>query len=148
MGDPIKIVDLAHNLIRLAGYVPNEDIKIAFSGLRPGEKLFEELFDKEERVEPTSHPKLRKAVLGAAWVGRDVEEAISAVLKAVRSRDHATLKDTLQRFIPSYRTGEGAAGVPRNGVHTPPREIDTEILPPVVVSNGSAEAPRQPSPAS
>lgn len=146
MGDPIKIVDLAHNMIRLAGLAPNDDIAVTFSGLRPGEKLFEELFDKEERVEPTSHPKLRKAVLNSVWVERDVEEAIGAVLKAVRSRDHGTLKETLQRFVPSYRPGhEAAAGIPRNGAHRTPDEIDAEVLLPVEISNGSDEPTRQAS---
>jgi FlaA1/EpsC-like NDP-sugar epimerase len=146
MGDPIKIVDLAHNLIRLAGYVPNEDIAVAFSGLRPGEKLFEELFDKEERVEPTSHPKLRKAVLNSVWAERDVEEGVSSLLKAVRLRDHAKLKETLQRYIPSYRPGEETTPrTPCNGAHHPARDIEAEVLPPVVVSNGSRPETRQPS---
>src|SRR5574341_410338 len=148
MGDPIKIVDLAHNMIRLAGYVPNEDIAVAFSGLRSGEKLFEELFDKEERVEPTSHPKLRKAVLSSVWAERDVEEGVSALLKVVRLRDHAKLKETLQRFIPSYRPGqEMTPGTPCNGAHHPTRDIEAEVLPPVEISNGSAELTHQPSPA-
>jgi FlaA1/EpsC-like NDP-sugar epimerase len=146
MGDPIKIVDLAHNMIRLAGFVPNEDIMITFSGLRPGEKLFEELFDKEERVESTSHPKLRKAVFGSVWAGHEVEEAISAVLKAVRSRDDAKLKDALQQVIPSYRP-VSADSVLQNGAHHSSGEIDTEILPPVVVSNGPVEQTQRPSPA-
>jgi FlaA1/EpsC-like NDP-sugar epimerase len=142
MGEPIKIVDLAHNMIRLAGFSPNEDISVTFTGLRPGEKLFEELFDKEECVEPTSHPKLRKAVLGSVWSEREVDEAISAVLKAVRLRDSAKLKDMLQRFIPSY------CPVSRNGVHDKSLEVDTEILPPIVFPNGSADTTRRPSPAS
>lgn len=148
MGDPIKIVDLAHNMIRLAGYVPNEDITVTFSGLRPGEKLFEELFDKEERVEPTSHPKLRKAVLGSVWGGRELEEAVSAVLKAVRSRDGDKLKDTLQRFVPSYRydrvVSDGTLG---NGAHEKVQDIETEVLSPLVVSDRPTPAPRHPSPA-
>jgi FlaA1/EpsC-like NDP-sugar epimerase len=148
MGDPIKIVDLAHNMIRLAGFTPNEDIAVTFTGLRPGEKLFEELFDKEERVEPTSHPKLRKAVLGSVWSEQEVEEAIGAVLKAVRVRDRGKLRDTLQRFIPSYRPGlvpgEGASC---NGAHEKSRDVEAEILPPIVLSNGSVQTPRHPSPA-
>ncbi|MBC8986161.1 polysaccharide biosynthesis protein [Pedobacter sp. N36a] len=58
MGKSVKIVELAKKMIRLAGLVPNEDIKIAFSGLRPGEKLFEELLNDNENTMPTHHEKI------------------------------------------------------------------------------------------
>lgn len=61
MGEPVKIVDLAKEMIRLAGMVLDRDIKIVFSGLRPGEKLFEELFSDKEDYEVTHHGKIRKA---------------------------------------------------------------------------------------
>lgn len=61
MGEPVKIVDLAKEMIRLAGLVLDRDIKIVFSGLRPGEKLFEELFSDKENFEFTHHGKIRKA---------------------------------------------------------------------------------------
>jgi FlaA1/EpsC-like NDP-sugar epimerase len=62
MGEPVKIVDLAREMIRLAGMVEGRDIKIVFSGLRPGEKLFEELFSDKEAYELTHHGKIRKAL--------------------------------------------------------------------------------------
>jgi FlaA1/EpsC-like NDP-sugar epimerase len=62
MGEPVKIVDLAKEMIRLAGLVLDRDIKIAFSGLRPGEKLFEELFSDKESYEVTHHGKINKAL--------------------------------------------------------------------------------------
>jgi FlaA1/EpsC-like NDP-sugar epimerase len=62
MGEPVKIVDLAKEMIRLAGLVIDRDIKIIFSGLRPGEKLFEELFSDQENYEFTHHGKIRKAL--------------------------------------------------------------------------------------
>lgn len=62
MGEPIKIVDLARNLIMLSGFEPDKDIKIEYVGLRPGEKLYEELFDKSENVATTSAEKVMKAV--------------------------------------------------------------------------------------
>ena len=58
MGKPVKIVDLARKMIRLAGFVPEVDIKIVYSGLRPGEKLFEELLNKKEHTQNTHHPKI------------------------------------------------------------------------------------------
>lgn len=61
MGEPVKIVDLAKKMIRLAGYTPGEDIKIEFTGLRPGEKLYEEVLSNEENTIPTDHYKIRIA---------------------------------------------------------------------------------------
>ncbi|MGI6076491.1 MAG: polysaccharide biosynthesis protein [Pyramidobacter sp.] len=58
MGEPMKITDLAETLIRLKGYEPNKDIKIVYTGIRPGEKLFEELFYDRAHVDKTSHPKI------------------------------------------------------------------------------------------
>ncbi|MFQ3610620.1 MAG: nucleoside-diphosphate sugar epimerase/dehydratase [Fimbriimonadales bacterium] len=60
MGEPVRIIDLAHDLIRLYGLVPDKDIKIVFTGIRPGEKLHEELCYDEEMLEPTSTPKVRR----------------------------------------------------------------------------------------
>jgi FlaA1/EpsC-like NDP-sugar epimerase len=61
MGDPVKITDLATNMILLSGLVPGKDIKIVYTGLRPGEKLYEELLTDNETVLPTHHPKIKKA---------------------------------------------------------------------------------------
>lgn len=58
MGKPVKILDLAHNMIRLSGFTPNVDIKIEFTGLRPGEKLYEELLADKENTQPTYHQKI------------------------------------------------------------------------------------------
>ena len=61
MGKPIRIADLARNMIKLSGFVPDEDIKIVYTGLRPGDKLFEELLTNQEVTMPTYHPKIRVA---------------------------------------------------------------------------------------
>jgi FlaA1/EpsC-like NDP-sugar epimerase len=66
MGQPVKILDLARQLIELAGRVPEQEIQIEFTGLRPGEKLFEELSYDGENLSPTSHPKIRRLVCDAA----------------------------------------------------------------------------------
>ncbi|RLI48156.1 MAG: polysaccharide biosynthesis protein, partial [Candidatus Thorarchaeota archaeon] len=62
MGEPVKILELAKRMISLYGYVPGKDIEIIFTGLRQGEKLHEELFNKNEQVEKTKHPKILRAI--------------------------------------------------------------------------------------
>ena len=59
MGEPVRIVDMAMNMIRLAGLIPEKDIEIVYTGLRPGEKLYEELLNKEESTIPTHHEKIK-----------------------------------------------------------------------------------------
>ena len=71
MGEPVKIVDLAERMIRLAGYVPNEDIQIKFIGLRPGEKLYEEVLSSEENTIPTGNAKIRVAKVRRVQAERD-----------------------------------------------------------------------------
>ena len=100
MGEPVKITDLARDMIRLSGFA-DDDIRIEFTGLRPGEKLFEELLADSESTHPTPHAKLRIAkpseVPGAAW--RDDLLAWLANLG-----DNAqTIKLELQRRLPEYR---------------------------------------------
>ena len=77
MGEPVKISDLARNMIRLAGLRPDTDIEIRYTGLRPGEKLFEELFHGREPAVPTGHDGLLMATprtADAAIVGRAIDE--------------------------------------------------------------------------
>jgi FlaA1/EpsC-like NDP-sugar epimerase len=156
MGDPIKILDLAQNMIRLAGYVPHEEVSIVYTGLRPGEKLFEELFDKEERVEQTTHPKLRKAVADAVWSEQELAEALSRVSDTLESRDAASLlQEVLRRFVPSYHPVPAEDAVARRagastGEHAPGQalgsrveaEVEVDVFPSVVASNGSIEEVR------
>jgi FlaA1/EpsC-like NDP-sugar epimerase len=77
MGEPVRILDLARNMIRLAGYEPEEDIAIEFIGPRPGEKVHEELFNADEHAQPTAAERIvravREAPLDPGWVGRTVE---------------------------------------------------------------------------
>lgn len=105
MGEPVRILDLAEELIRLSGLIPYEDIEIVFSGLRPGEKLFEELLIEGEGVLPTSHEKIR--VLAA--VRQDsaaVREKIATLLERAVQADTGALleelKATVQEFRPQY----------------------------------------------
>src|SRR5258705_13574220 len=75
MGQPVKILDLAEELIRLAGKKPHDDIAIEFTGVRAGEKLFEELATDNEATRPTSHSKIRVWQLPTATIGQ-IETAL------------------------------------------------------------------------
>ncbi len=81
MGDPVKIVDLARDMIELSGYQVGRDIDITFTGLRPGEKLYEELFTEDERPVPTAHPKILMArsenTYPRGWLPAQVDELIA-----------------------------------------------------------------------
>jgi FlaA1/EpsC-like NDP-sugar epimerase len=100
MGEPVKIVDLARDLIRLSGF-SDDEIKIEFTGLRPGEKLYEELLADGEATLPTPHPKLRvakpSAVPDEAWLA-DLEQWL-----AVPSRTEADVKQGLKARVPEYQ---------------------------------------------
>jgi len=101
MGEPIKIHDLAKQMIELSGFVPDEDIKIEFTGLRPGEKLYEEPIHQAENVHPTNHPKLRRLV------GNGDFEDINFELEALRERlvdmPDGEVKAWLRAKVPEYR---------------------------------------------
>jgi FlaA1/EpsC-like NDP-sugar epimerase len=99
MGQPVKIVDLARQMIELSGYRVGEDIEIVFSGLKPGEKLFEELRHHTEEYAPTAHPRIMR-FRGAG----EVDKAALGDLEAeLHSQDANTLKRRLQRLVPEYK---------------------------------------------
>jgi FlaA1/EpsC-like NDP-sugar epimerase len=101
MGDPVKIVDLARNLIRLSGYEPDVDIPIVFIGLRPGEKLHEQLTSATEQTLPTRYEKIR-------IVRTDGSEAFSPdrgldhLRAALESRDEKMIVRRLQELVPEF----------------------------------------------
>jgi FlaA1/EpsC-like NDP-sugar epimerase len=101
MGPPVKIVDLARQMVRLAGLVPDRDVEIRFTGLRPGEKLHEELFHGTEPPVPTNYPGLLMAAprtADPAIVGRAIDE-IAAACRGGQSRLALTL---LGRLVPEF----------------------------------------------
>jgi FlaA1/EpsC-like NDP-sugar epimerase len=91
MGEPVKIVDLAHNMIRLAGYEPEVDIAVELIGRRPGEKLHEELFNSDERAQPTASDKILRAVRQAPLDPEWVTGTIERLEQLVRAGDEASL---------------------------------------------------------
>jgi FlaA1/EpsC-like NDP-sugar epimerase len=101
MGKPVRIVDLARKLILLSGLRPDEDIRIEFSGARPGEKLYEELSRIEEETVATFHNKIR-VLSGTAIPLDDLEQQLNEVERLCRARDAGGLLLLIKRFVPEY----------------------------------------------
>ena len=99
MGEPVKITYLAEQLIRLTGKEPGKDIQIIYTGLRPGEKLFEELFHEHEPYKKTSHEKIYLARhRTTAWP--ELQLVLRDSEKAVKSYDTQSLYNTLVKLVP------------------------------------------------
>jgi FlaA1/EpsC-like NDP-sugar epimerase len=94
MGKPVKIVDMAHKMIQLAGYVPGQDIEIKFTGIRPGEKLQEELVNPDETTVPTFHKKI-KILNTKNFEDSHFEERIDALYRIAKSGNHDDIIKTL-----------------------------------------------------
>ena len=102
MGEPVKIADLARDLIRLSGY-SEADIRIEYTGLRPGEKLYEEPLADAETTLPTPHPKLRIARVRSN--GRELLQELQDWLADAGERDAATVRAKLNEWVPEYSPG-------------------------------------------
>lgn len=101
MGDPVKIDYLAEQLIKLSGKIPNEDILIKYIGLRPGEKLYEELFYREEELSDTIHPKIRKGQAKAfSWIL--LIDILEQMENAYHDYNEPRLIELLCRLVPEY----------------------------------------------
>jgi len=101
MGDPVKILDLARKMIKLAGYVPGKDIEIKFTGLRPGEKLFEELLNNKEEVVETHHKKIliaRVAEYDFYAVNKSIDQLLN---EAFKNNDENVVRQ-MKRMVPEY----------------------------------------------
>lgn len=99
MGEPVKIVDLAKEMIKLAGLVLDRDIKITFSGLRPGEKLYEELFSDKEAYEFTHHGKIRKALFRP--LENSFDEKLERLL-SIHTDEPATIVYLIKDMVPEF----------------------------------------------
>ncbi len=102
MGEPVKIMDLAENMIRLSGYEPGKDMQIKEIGLRPGEKMYEELLVKGENMSRTENEKIfieKDTPLSATAI----EEKLSLLSKALESKSNRVVKEALKTAVPTYR---------------------------------------------
>ncbi len=100
MGDPVRIADLARDLISLSGLEPDVDIKIEYSGLRPGEKLFEELLMAEEGLEQTAHKKI--------FIGKQQDMSFQEVIMCIKALENSMesddmLRETMAKLVPTYK---------------------------------------------
>jgi FlaA1/EpsC-like NDP-sugar epimerase len=106
MGTPIKIVEMARDLIRRSGFKPDRDIEIKFIGLRPGEKLYEELITESEGIVHSAHEKIfvlrgeNKNDLN--WLNQEIEELVKLALE----QDASGIKSKLKEIVPEYQPFE------------------------------------------
>jgi len=105
MGEPVKISDLAKNLILLSGLQPERDIEIQFTGLRPGEKMFEELNLHDEHVIPTSHAKIRSYACYQDVDAMQLKASLLRLQAIVEGQDVANLVLLLKELVPDYNPG-------------------------------------------
>lgn len=102
MGDPVKILDMANDLIRLHGLEPEKDIQIKFIGLRPGEKLFEELLNAEEGVTETEHEEIFKAVCSRKLTPEELESKMTQLFNLLRNDNVDSVRALLKTIVPTY----------------------------------------------
>ncbi|NSW45721.1 MAG: polysaccharide biosynthesis protein [Bacteroidales bacterium] len=107
MGKPVKIVDLARKMIRLAGLQEGKDIEIVFTGLRPGEKIYEELLNKKENTLPTYHPLIMIAKV-AETPYNEIQEQIDELINLVKKFDNYELVGKMKKIVPEFKSMNSA----------------------------------------
>ena len=109
MGKPVKILDLAENMIRLSGFTPYKDIDIVEIGLRPGEKLYEELLMKTEELDKTSNDMIfieRDKKLDKGLPRAEVERKLELVRAAIETEEQSAVLDVIRKTVPTFRDPE------------------------------------------
>ncbi len=128
MGEPVKVVDIATDLIRLSGLDVGADIQIVFSGIRPGEKLYEEMFFSNENASPTDHPKVLRAKLPPLEASDEQVDALIAA--AERGAAEAELRGLLTDLVPDFH--------PVDYERITPAEALAAIVPPPIAAKAFA----------
>jgi FlaA1/EpsC-like NDP-sugar epimerase len=101
MGQPVRIIDLAHDLIRLSGLEPDKDIEIRFTGVRPGEKLFEELSTTSEGIERTTHPKIFTGTYDSPHLP-GLRAQLETLADICKPADPSAIRKALTQLVPEY----------------------------------------------
>ena len=101
MGEPVKILDLAMQLVRLSGLRPNKDIEIKYTGIRPGEKLYEELFDQNETLLKTTISDI-KLVSSSIKQTVEFDEKLKQLEEAVDRQDEKATLNYLSELVPTF----------------------------------------------
>jgi len=107
MGEPVKIVDLARDLVRLSG-LPEDSIEMRYTGIRPGEKLYEELYFIDEQTLATAHPKLR-AAYHRPYMIDEISQSIEELMILADGLDEA-IRDKLREIVPEFEPCSASQG--------------------------------------
>jgi FlaA1/EpsC-like NDP-sugar epimerase len=138
MGEPIRIADMARNLVTMAGLVPGEDIEIVYTGLRPGEKLYEELLTEDE--EQTHQVRNRIMVAQGRSPAPEFDERLKDLRRAAESGERERVLQAIQRLVPTYRRTPGQEPVALAASRQP--EIGPHPLADIVYLRKSAGSTR------
>jgi FlaA1/EpsC-like NDP-sugar epimerase len=120
MGDPVRVLDLAHDIIELSGLAVGHDIDVVFTGIRPGEKLVEELHLEGEEYEATLHEKIRTVRQVADLLPERLDRAVTSLIAAAQSDNRRRIMAGLRLLVPEFlQKGPGTEELapPLNGVH-------------------------------
>jgi FlaA1/EpsC-like NDP-sugar epimerase len=103
MGEPVKIIDLAHKMIKLAGFIPGKDIRIEYSGLRPGEKLYEEFMHDAEKLIPTHNKKIM-ITQGNNYDYESIKKLISKLIETASNNENIEVVKQMKFILPEYKS--------------------------------------------
>lgn len=121
MGQPVKILDLAENLIRLSGYVPYRDIQIVETGLRPGEKLYEELLVASRDIEKTENDQIF-VERQPGITPEELKGKLAVLSAALEKNDPGVIRDALHQVVPTFHEPEDLNRDQGDEVHIPEQE--------------------------
>ena len=105
MGEPVKIADLATRMIELAGFEPDKDIKIVFSGLRPGEKLYEEVLADKENTTPTSHKRIFQAMV-REYEYEEVNRTLDSLVELAVRVEIIPMVKLMKATVPEFKSNQ------------------------------------------
>jgi FlaA1/EpsC-like NDP-sugar epimerase len=106
MGEQVRVLDLAEDLIRLSGLEPGKDIEIVYTGVRPGEKLSESLWDEGIEYEETAHPDIVSVMEGGLLEGQPLLATIDELVQLAQEGDPQAIVGLLAERVPGNRLGE------------------------------------------